>query len=76
MTPTQCKMARVALGWTGADLAKASRVGSATVARFELGKDVADESRSKMVEAFEAAGVQFINSDARSGVTVPAARGD
>jgi transcriptional regulator with XRE-family HTH domain len=38
MSPLQCKMARVALGWTGRDLAKAAQVGAATVDRFETGR--------------------------------------
>lgn len=40
MTPKQCKMARVALGWTVAELAKRADVMPNTVSNFELGRGV------------------------------------
>lgn len=40
MTPKQCKMARVALGWTGGELAKRAGVTANTVSSFEKGRDV------------------------------------
>jgi transcriptional regulator with XRE-family HTH domain len=53
-------MARAALRWSAADLAKAANLGYATVARFESGQVVAVESVSVMRVALEAAGVEFI----------------
>ncbi|MGG7524112.1 helix-turn-helix domain-containing protein [bacterium BS0013] len=38
MDPTQCRMARAALGWTALELAHAAMVGVATVNRFEAGQ--------------------------------------
>lgn len=60
MTPTQCKMARVALNWTAKDLASRARVGVATVNRFEAGQVTPIPSTLEaMQKAIEAAGVRF-----------------
>jgi len=64
-------MARVGLGWRAQDLAKAAGVGSATVARFELGGNIANASRDKLEAALRAAGAQFSQGAKRVGVTVP-----
>lgn len=60
MTPVQCKMARVALGWGVRELAEKARVSTQTVTRLEKG----DELRSKTVEAIrralELGGAEFI----------------
>ena len=69
-------MARAALKWTGADLAEASGVGTATIARFELGKDITLENRVKLAKALEAAGAQFSKKAGRVVVSVPEIRGD
>ena len=71
MDAKQCKMARAGLGWRAKDLAAAAGVGSATVARFELGKSIADDSRDKLEKALCDAGAQFSRRPARTGVTVP-----
>ena len=60
MTPIQCRMARVALGWTTLDLARAASVGGNTVNRFEAGQDARISSVNKMRAAMEASGVEFI----------------
>jgi transcriptional regulator with XRE-family HTH domain len=60
MEPLQSRMARVALGWSTADLARAAKVGVNTVNRFELGQDARLSSVGKMRSALEAAGVEFI----------------
>jgi transcriptional regulator with XRE-family HTH domain len=60
MTPTQCKMARVALDWTLQDLANAAQVGLATVNRFEIQQAVPRRATLAAIQrAFEAAGVRF-----------------
>jgi transcriptional regulator with XRE-family HTH domain len=61
ITPIQCKMARVALGWTAATLARAAQVGVATVNRFEAGSGANIPATLAAIErALEAAGVEFI----------------
>lgn len=64
-------MARAGLGWRASDLADKAGIGSATVARFELGETVSDHSIGEMRKALEAAGVQFIRRGGRLGATVP-----
>lgn len=64
-------MARAALDWSTPDLAKASGLGTATVARFELGKSVAADSVKAMADALTGAGVQFIAGGAYRGGVVP-----
>ena len=60
MTPTQCRMARAALEWRAADLARAANVGANTVIRFETGRDARISTVEKLRSALEAAGVVFI----------------
>jgi transcriptional regulator with XRE-family HTH domain len=56
-------MARAALGWRGADLAAKAGVGTATVARFELGNPVASDSLRLMMDAFEQAGIVLVGEN-------------
>ncbi|MGB5076455.1 MAG: helix-turn-helix transcriptional regulator [Sphingorhabdus sp.] len=72
ITAKQSRMARVALDWTTTDLALQAGVGRATVARFELGQPVADESVAKIRNAMEASGVAFSSTHDRVTVTAPA----
>jgi transcriptional regulator with XRE-family HTH domain len=58
-------MARSALGWNIADLARAAKVGINTVNRFESGNDARLSSVDKMRSAMEAAGVEFIAENGR-----------
>jgi transcriptional regulator with XRE-family HTH domain len=69
MNPTQSKMARVALGWSGADLAAAAGIGYATVARFESGQTVQPENVEAMRQALAAEGIAFDNGGKRAGVS-------
>lgn len=64
-------MARAALSWSAADLARHARIGYATVARFEAGHNLADASLVAMQAAFEAAGATFSASGNRVTVSVP-----
>ncbi len=64
-------MGRAALGWNAKQLADAAGLGSATVARFELGQVVAPETVAKMKSAMESAGVQFSRMAAMLQVAVP-----
>jgi transcriptional regulator with XRE-family HTH domain len=71
MDPKQSRMARAGIGWRAADLAKAAGVGSATVARFELGQTVDEASIAKMRAALERAGADFTEQKGRVVVAVP-----
>jgi transcriptional regulator with XRE-family HTH domain len=53
-------MARAALEWRTADLARAANVGANTVNRFETGRDARISTVEKLRYALEAAGVAFI----------------
>lgn len=53
-------MARAALKWSAADLAREAGMGYATVARFEAGSPVQPESIATMRSALERGGVEFI----------------
>lgn len=61
-TPAQLRAARGLIGWSQTDLAEKSGLSLPTVKRVEtdLGIRVSDEARSKLREALEAAGVEFI----------------
>ena len=64
INPAQCKMARAALGWSTRELAKRARVGSNTVARFENGRPANVSTVTLIQQAFEAAGIEFLNHEA------------
>jgi transcriptional regulator with XRE-family HTH domain len=70
MHRVQCKMARAALGWRAKDLADAAEVGSATVARFELGQEISEQNLAKLKAALEGAGAQFTSRSGRIGVSL------
>jgi transcriptional regulator with XRE-family HTH domain len=72
----QLHAARVVLDWTQADLAKASKVGIATIKRLEHKHRDSDPAEilqfktlAKLVSALEAAGVEFIFEDGRRGIS-------
>ena len=71
MDSKQCKMARAALGLSAQDLAAQSGVGYATVARFESGSKISDESRERMRSKLEELGAEFLLKAKRVGVSVP-----
>ena len=70
--PLQCRMARVALGWTAAQLASAAHIGAATVHRFEAGSAVTNQVTIFALQTvLERAGVQFLPDDGNgSGLRV------
>ncbi len=59
MTPIQCKMARTAIGWGIRDLAKESKVATATISRFEGGQGV-NLRTAEALEATLSEHVEFI----------------
>jgi transcriptional regulator with XRE-family HTH domain len=72
---TQCKMARVALGWSAAKLAQIAEVGVATVNRFEAGIGAPIPATLAAIQrSLEAAGVEFIpENGGGAGVRLKAA---
>ena len=63
ITFQQIKMARAALGWSAADLAKNSSVGARTIHRIERenGLSVVTQANLKLIiTTLEAAGVEFV----------------
>lgn len=66
----QCRGARVVLGWSQADLAKAANVSRQTVADFERGAHVPiSNNLASIAVAFAQAGIEFI-SESGGGVGV------
>jgi DNA-binding XRE family transcriptional regulator len=64
-------MARAALGWGVRDLAKAADIAANTVFRFENGRNEPNTLTPKAIkQAFEAAGLLFIDADDNGGVGV------
>jgi transcriptional regulator with XRE-family HTH domain len=63
MKPVQCRMARAGLGWSTLELAAQAGVAGNTVSRFETGQDAQISSVQKMRDAFEGAGIEFIDGD-------------
>jgi len=60
----QLRAARGLVGWSQDELAKAAKVGRATIADFESGKrQPYDHTLDFLQAAFEAAGVEFTNGD-------------
>ncbi|GLS20691.1 transcriptional regulator [Labrys miyagiensis] len=60
MNATQCKMARVALGWGVRELATAAKVSTQTVTRFERGDHLKTLTIKILQITLEEAGVEFI----------------
>jgi transcriptional regulator with XRE-family HTH domain len=66
----QIRAARALLGWRQEDLSSASRVGTATIQRIEKSNRPITGYVSTLVriqEAFEQAGIQFIDEDETGG---------
>lgn len=71
MVPVQCKMARIAIGWGIKKLAAAAGKSPEVIVRFERGEELETELVSKIREAFEDAGIEFIpDSGGGPGVRV------
>ena len=73
----QIRAARALLGWRQQDLSKASGVGTATIRRIEKSERALTGYISTMVrirEAFEQAGIQFIDDNETGGFGVRMAK--
>ena len=71
MNAKQCKMARDGLGLTGRELAEAAGVAYPTLARFEAGATIRQDTAERIAEKLSELGAQFIYGADRFGVTVP-----
>lgn len=71
MDGIQSKMARAAFGWSTHDLARKANVGRVTVARFESGETISEDSLAKIESALAGAGAAFTKKTGRVGVSVP-----
>ncbi|MEO1192387.1 MAG: helix-turn-helix transcriptional regulator [Pseudomonadota bacterium] len=56
-------MARAALGWGVLDLARAAKVATSTVTRFEKGEELRERTVDALQQALEAGGVVFIEEN-------------
>ena len=63
LSPVQSWLARTALGWTVADLARVAKVGQQTVGRFERGEALRPVAVEKIQRTLETAGVILIDAD-------------
>ncbi len=64
-TPEQCRAARALLNWSQQDLVEHSKITKKTIADFERGvTHPRRQTRSQIADAFEAAGILFLNSEA------------
>jgi transcriptional regulator with XRE-family HTH domain len=71
LAPAQIRAARALLGWRQEDLSKASGVGTATIQRIEKSNRPVTGYVSTIVriqDAFEDAGVLFIEDDETGGI--------
>jgi transcriptional regulator with XRE-family HTH domain len=71
LVPAQIRAARALLGWRQEDLSRASGVGTATIHRIEKGDSPIRGYVSTLVriqEAFEDAGILFIDDDGVAGI--------
>jgi transcriptional regulator with XRE-family HTH domain len=64
-------MARAALDWSQQNLAAASSVSARTVIRYEAGESVLPARVQALRHAFEAEGIQFIDSGQLVGGVIP-----
>jgi transcriptional regulator with XRE-family HTH domain len=62
IVPSQCWLARDALGWTATDLARAAGVSLTTVLRFESGAPTRRRTLETIEDALNTAGVTFVDA--------------
>lgn len=61
LTPNLCVSARGLLRWRQLDLAETAGLARPTVARFEMGEQLDDETIARIQSALEKAGIEFLN---------------
>ena len=68
MNPDQSKAARYLLGWNQEKLATKAKLSKRTVAAFESGQTTQVQSVNSMEQAFETAGIKFVDTADEIGV--------
>ena len=63
MNIVQCRMAKGALGWSTGQLSKVAGVPVMRIGRLQLDQQISDEDMIRMRQAFENAGVVFLDND-------------
>jgi transcriptional regulator with XRE-family HTH domain len=72
LQPMQCRMARVALGWSLDEAAAATGISRRAVLRFERGESAPrGRTLQTLRRAYEAAGVRFIDGGPDAGGVIP-----
>ena len=61
MTPSQSRMARAALKIGVIDVAKAAKVSTNTITRFEAGEALRERTVDDLKRAYEGLGIQFLD---------------
>ena len=65
LSPAQCRAARALLNWSREDLVARSKITKKTIADLERGAtSPRPQTLAKILAAFEAAGIEFLNGEA------------
>jgi transcriptional regulator with XRE-family HTH domain len=76
LTPAQCRAARALLNWSQFDLVEHTGVSQKSITDYERGATTRPfrRTRTALVAAFEAAGIEFINRGVRMRASSSRAR--
>jgi transcriptional regulator with XRE-family HTH domain len=74
LTPEASRAARGLLNWSLKDLAEKAGVAFTTISQFENGRPSYGTTAAKIAAAFEAAGVELVADDDRTGAVLVLAR--
>lgn len=61
ITASQSRMARAALGWSIRETARKAHIGTNTLSRFETGAETYTSTVRALRDAYETAGVEFVD---------------
>ena len=74
LTPDACRAARALLRWTVRELGEKCGISGESMSAFENGRPMRQSNRQRVVEVFEAHGVEILNGDS-PGARLRAIRG-
>ena len=74
LTPEASRAGRALLNWGLKDLAERSGLAFTTISKFENGRRSYGSTAAKIAAAFEAAGVEVVNAEDRTGAILVYAR--
>lgn len=72
LTPPACKAARALMGWGVRELGAKCGISPDSVSQFENGRPMRETNKAKIVEVFEAHGVEILNGNAPGARMRPA----